>query len=254
MDQAMVRQLLGLRELLEVKSALIIEPHPDDNEVGAAGTVKILVDRGVKVTYLTATDGRAGSKSTAVSAQEVISTRRRERQEASLILGVEESYNLGFEDGGGWTEHQLMSVLVPLLRQFRPDLVMTVDPWTPYESHPDHIKTGKAVTAALISAESGVAFRGQGEPHSVPQVAFYGSAYPNTYVDVSEVWDAKMAAIKAHFSQFVADPQSDLYLNFFSAEAERLYQEHCGEGPGKAEAFKVLAAAQLHFFPDAVRS
>lgn len=257
MDQAMVRQILGLSDLLEVKSVLVIEPHPDDNEVGAGATVKEWLDRGVRVVYLTVTDGRCGSEDSRLSAEEMIEIRRRERQEANRLLGVQESYNLGFEDGGNWSEYQLMAVLVPLIRQFRPELLMTVDPWTPYESHPDHVKTGKGCTAALISAKSGIAFKGQGDPHNVPQVAFYGTAYPNTFIDVTRTWDVKVQALLAHRSQFQEDPRSALYLDFLSAEAERLFRDHGeprGDGGGRVEAFKVLAQLQLHFFPDAIHS
>lgn len=254
MERDVVRRMLGLPDLLEVKSVLAVEPHPDDNEVGAGATVKLLTSGGVRVVYLTVTDGRAGSEKPGMTAETMISTRRSERQDASRILGVEECYNLGFEDGGNWSEHHLMSVLVPLIRQFRPELLMTVDPWTPYESHPDHIKTGKAAAAALISAKSSIAFKGQGDPYDVPQVAFYGTAYPNTFVDVTATWEAKLAALRAHVSQFQHDPRSDLYLQFLTAEAERLYREHNAAEPGRIEAFKVLAQLQLHFFPDAVRS
>lgn len=254
MNRDMVRQMLNLPDLLEVPNALVIEPHPDDNEVGAAGTVKLWRDRGIPVVYLTITDGRAGSAEPGARADDMIQTRRRERQEANRLLGVQESYNLGFEDGGNWSEYQLSSILVPLLRQFRPALVMTVDPWTPYESHPDHVKTGKASLAALIAAKSAISYAGQGEPYDVPQVALYGSAYPNTWVDVTSTWDDKLAALKAHASQFVADPRSALYLQYLTAEAARLYQEKIGSGDGRAEAFKTLASLQLHFFPEAMHS
>lgn len=254
MDYEYVRQMLGLPSLLQVPSVMVVEPHPDDNEVGAGAVVKQWCDQGVVVTYLTVTDGRCGSEDDSVTADEMIRIRRAERQAANRLLGVRRSYNLGFEDGGNWSEHQVMQVLVPLIRQFRPALVMTVDPWTPYESHPDHVKTGKAVAAALIYAKNGVAFKGQGEPYSVQQVAFYGSAFANVFIDVSATWEAKLAAIKAHASQFDL-PTWPLLEGFWTTEAERLYHEHYdAEKAGRCEAFKVLASLQMHFFPDAVRS
>jgi LmbE family N-acetylglucosaminyl deacetylase len=206
------------------------------------------------VTYLTVTDGRCGSEDETIAVDEVIRVRRAERQAANRILGVKTSYNLGLEDGGPWTEYQAMQILVPLIRQFRPALVLTVDPWTPYESHPDHVKTGKAVAASLIYAKNGVAFRGQGAPWEVPQIAFYGSAYANVFVDVSTTWEIKLAAIKAHASQFDL-PTWPVFEQFFTTEAERLYHEHYdAKTLGRCEAFKVLTALQMHFFPDAVRS
>lgn len=259
MDYQTARQILGLPELMDVPSVLVVEPHPDDNEVGAGATVKRWCDKGTHVIYLTVTDGRAGGEmldasANATTKEDMIRTRRAERQSANRILGVEESYNLGFEDAGNWLEPQLISVLVPLMRQFQPALVMTVDPWTPYESHPDHVKTGKAVAAAVIYAKNALLYRDQGAPHDVPQVAFYGSAYPNTFVDVTSTWEDKLAAIKAHTSQF-DNASWPMLSEFFTSEAERYYQEHVGtEDRGRTEAFKVLTSLQLHFFPEAVRS
>lgn len=254
MDAQLVREMLGLPDMLDVPSALVIEPHPDDNEVGAGATVKLLRERNVRVIYLTVTDGGAGSEDSRQSSEELVRLRRTERQRASSLLGVEESYNLDFEDGGTWSEHQLMMTLVPLIRQFQPTLVMTVDPWTPYESHPDHIKTGKAVAAALIYSKNGVVARGQGAPFEVPLVAFYGSAYPNRFVEVTTTWQIKLEAMKAHASQFDT-PSWPLVSEFLTAEAKRLFHEHCDPNRvGYAESFKVLASMQLHFFPEAVRS
>ncbi len=249
-----MRQMLGLPSLLEIPSLLVIEPHPDDNEVGAGATIKRLTERGVHVAYLTVTDGRAGTEDPSVTAEEMVRIRMGERQRVNQLLGVEVSFNLGFEDGGDWSEHQLMMTLVPLIRQFRPAMVMTVDPWTPYESHPDHVKTGKAVAASLIYAKNGVALKGQGDPYDVPQIAFYGSAYPNQFIDVSDTWSNKLEAMQAHTSQFDL-PNWPLVSGFLTEEAARLYREHFGmEKTGYVEAFKVLSSMQLHFFPEAVRS
>lgn len=254
MQSISVRTMLGRPGLLEVPSVMLIEPHPDDNEVGAGGTVKLLTQIGVEVTYLTVTDGRLGSEDPAMTAEEMVRLRMGERQRVNQMLGVQQSYNLGFADGGEWSEHQLMQVLVPLIRQFRPALIMTVDPWAPYESHPDHIKTGKAVAAALIYSKNGIAFKGQGEPYAVPQIAFYGTSYPNTFIDVSETWHTKLDAMKGHASQFDL-PNWPLISGFLTSAAGALYREHYGtEREGYVEAFKLLAAEELHFFPDAMRS
>ncbi len=254
MDMGLIRQMLGLPELLDVPNALVIEPHPDDNEVGAGATVKLLTDRNIPVAYLTVTDGRLGSDDPGMTPEEMIRIRMGERQRVNQLLGVQNSYNLGFEDGGDWTESVLMQVLVPLIRQFRPALVMTVDPWTPYEAHPDHVKTGRAVASSLIYCSNGIYLKGQGEPWTVPQVAFYGSAYPNTYVDVTETWATKLEAMKTHTSQF-DNADWDLFSGFLTAEAERLYREHLDAVQnGYAEAFKVLSTRQLHFFPEAYKS
>lgn len=253
MEFALVRQMLGLPAMLEVPSIVAIEPHPDDNEVGAGATLALLAELSCRVVYITVTDGRAGSEDPHMTTEEMVATRSRERAQVNQMIGVSEAYCLNFEDGGDWSERDLMLALVPLLRRIRPAMVMTVDPWTPYESHPDHIRTGKAVATSLIYAKNGMVAKGQGDPVRIPQIAFYGSAYPNTTVDVTRTWQRKLDAIKAHTSQFDT-PEWPLISGFFTMDAEERFQrEHPGE-KGYAEAFKVLAAMQMHFFPDAVRS
>jgi LmbE family N-acetylglucosaminyl deacetylase len=55
-----LKQMLPMPKLEECKSLLCIQPHPDDNEVGAGGTIAKLVRQGCQVTYLTVTDGSKG--------------------------------------------------------------------------------------------------------------------------------------------------------------------------------------------------
>ncbi|MCY0877690.1 MAG: PIG-L family deacetylase [Firmicutes bacterium] len=249
-----IRQMLNLPALLDVPSVLAVEPHPDDNEVGAGATIKLLTERGARVWYVTVTDGRAGSEDKAVNPEELVAVRAEERAKVNQLLGISESYQLGFEDAGAWTERELTQALVPLIRRWRPAAVMTVDAWTPYESHPDHIKTGRAVSAAVIFAKNAVIQRGQGDPYEVPQIVYYGSAYPNTFVDVSATWETKLQAMRAHVSQFDT-PNWALLSQFLTEEATRLYREHYGSAKrGQVEAFKVLSSMQLHFFPEAMRS
>lgn len=249
------QKMLGLPDLLEVGSVLVVEPHPDDNEVGAGATIKLLTNREIPVIYVTVTDGGAGGAPKALSSEETIQIRHHERHAANRLLAVTASHNLGFPDGGSWTQHDLVLELVPLIRRHRPELVMTVDPWTPYEAHPDHVKTGHATaTAATVYADNALLLVTDHPPYSVPQVAFYGSAYPNRFVDVTTTWEHKLTAMQAHGSQFDT-PDWPLISTYLSSEGERLYHEHYDpDSKGYAEAFKVLSTRQLHFFPEAVRS
>ncbi len=251
MQYQQMRQLLGLPDLLEVRSVLAIEPHPDDNEVGAGATLRLLAEQGTTIVYVTVTDGRLGSEDPTVDPDELVRRRRQERQEANQIIGVSRHYSLDLADAGHWTERGLMKKLVRIMREVRPDLIMTVDPWTPYEAHPDHVKTGRAAATAMIYCKNGLFLRGQGEPVHIPQIAFYGSSFPNRFVSVTNTWPVKLAALKAHRSQF-DNSQWPLLSAYLTMMAETLGREHCGGG--YAEGFKVMADMALHFFPDAVRS
>lgn len=251
-----IRQVLGLPEVLEAKRVVCVQPHPDDNEVGAGGTIKTLTSKGCEVAYITVTDGRAGAGAggTAVVADELVTTRRAERMHAGAILGVGVQEELGFPDGGDYAIEDVTARLVALFRRLKPEIVMTVDPWMPYEAHPDHIKTGLAVARALQFCNNAILFPPEDQPPcEIPQVAFYGTSYPNTWVEVTPYWETKMSSLLAHKSQFDNEewPLLSMYFGYAAQELWRQYRKD-PEATGYAEAFKVLATRQLHFFPTAL--
>jgi LmbE family N-acetylglucosaminyl deacetylase len=268
-----VRRVLGLPDLLSVKRVVCVQPHPDDNEVGAAGTLIQLAQAGCEVVCVTVTDGRAGGAASVQEQDALVARRAAERIRAGQLCGVARQHAFTFEDAGDYEEAEVRRELIRVLRAERPDLVMTVDPWLPYEMHPDHVKTGLAAVRATVFAGNAAVMPEAGRPVLIPQVALYATSWPNTYVDVSAVWERKKAAILAHESQF-AGPEWELTWGYLDMEAQRLYQQFreqllvldrassgvsAGNGsaeaaPGRAEAFKVLALQQLHFFPQAVFS
>ena len=251
-----IRQALGLPDLLSVKRVICVQPHPDDNEVGAGGTIYTLHQRGCEVVYVTVTDGRAGAPDSTVNPDHLVHDRQREKMRAGQILGVSRQIDLGFPDGGSYYADEVAKQLVEIYREIRPDMVMTVDPWAPYEAHPDHQKTGMAVARALLFSNNTTMYPiVSAAPVDVPQVAFYATSYPNTFVDVTDSWDKKLASIQAHKSQF-DNPGWPVLSEYFRYQAREMYRQ-AKQDPatdGYAEAFKVLAARQLHFFPMAVFS
>jgi LmbE family N-acetylglucosaminyl deacetylase len=255
-----IQQLLGVKPIKDVRSVLCVQPHPDDNEVGMGGTVKYLSERGARVVFVTVTDGRYGASDTRVSPERLIQIRQNEKMAAGKLLGVHHHYDLGFEDNGDYSEREVTEALVSIIREEKPELVATVDPWMPYEAHPDHYKVGRAVAASVL-ASGNISFPSLGRPYMVPQVAFYSTSFPNAFVDVTDYWEVKMQAILAHKSQF-DHPEWPLLSQYFTYQAAKWKQmdpqqpsdstEH--QSPRLAEAFKVLSTRQLHFFPDAINS
>lgn len=252
-----IQRILGMKPLTDVKSVLCVQPHPDDNEVGAGGTLARLAANGCLVYYVTVTDGRYGGSESAVSAEALVRVRQAELRRAGEMVGVVHHHELSFEDLGNYSESDVMSALIPILRDKRPEAVMTVDPWAPYEAHPDHQKVGRAVAAAVLAANSSI-HADSGQPYNTPMVAFYATAYPNTYVDITDFWDVKLASILAHESQFAND-EWPLLVQYFEHQARQYYGAmQMAQGvaepltAGFAEAFKVLSPRQLHFFPAAL--
>ncbi len=254
METIPVKDLLPIPELTAARRLLVVQPHPDDAEVGAGATIAKLARDGAAIACLTVTDGRLGTEDPAVDPAELVRIRRREGEESARILGVAETYWLDFPDGGIMDPAQVRARITRVLRQFKPDALMVNDPWLPYEAHPDHRAVGlAALEACLFSGfphycpeqlkEEGLA------PHKVDQVALYLSAYPNTYVDVTATWDLKLEALRRHQSQF--NPGMLELLSFYLAAKAR--EQAQGRGFEMAEAFKVLTPTHLHCFEEAWR-
>ena len=242
---------LPVPDLLKAETLLVVQPHPDDMEIGAGATLARLSGVGANITCLTITDGSVGTYDPNVSSIDLTKTRQKETEQSAGILGINDLVWLDFIDGGNLPYEEVRAKITRVIRQTRPDAILVCDPWLPYEVHSDHIRTGLAAAEAGFLAgmphfcradlEDGL------EPHSVDIFAFYYTAYPNTFVDVSETWQFKMDAIDCHKSQFSKD-QAEMFKTFLT-----LKSRHHAEGRGceLVEALKVLSPLHLHIFEEA---
>lgn len=188
---------------------LVIVAHPDDIDFGSAGTVATFVDHGVEVVYGLVTDGDAGEPAE-YSPPELKEIRHSEQEAAGAIVGVHEIHWLGFHDGAVVADLDLRRAVSRLIRQVKPDLVITQSPVRDldriYASHPDHLATGEAVTSAVYpdarNAHSFPELLHEGYmPHSVPRLWLMASAEVNTHVDITDAMPRKIEALLAHHSQ-----------------------------------------------------
>jgi LmbE family N-acetylglucosaminyl deacetylase len=206
----------------QVDRALAVFAHPDDVDFGAAGTVARWVEAGTKVTYGVVTDGDAGGFDPAVAREEMPRIRRAEQQEAAAELGVSEVVFLGHRDGRLTPSWELRRQITRLIRQVKPQRVLTQSPVRNldriYASHPDHLATGEATLCAVYPdarnqfAHPDLVAEGL-DPHVVEEVWLMGGpadgrwAGPQGYgmvaVDVTEVVGRKLAALRRHASQMV---------------------------------------------------
>jgi LmbE family N-acetylglucosaminyl deacetylase len=257
----LAKDLIPIPDLEAAREVLCIQPHPDDLEIGAGATVAKLVKAGAHVTYVTVTDGGLGSIDLTTTRAKVAAIRRGEQERAAAGLGVTDLIWLGYPDAGAFPPMELREHLMDLIREHRPQAVLLPDPWLPYEAHPDHRAVGLVAAEAILFAgfptEESRGPRTKG--HDVGTVAFYFTAKPNTFVDVDQTWDQKLAAIKTHESQFNENTLAMFSLYFDvkareNAEAARKKATELG-GPAptmeKAEAFKVLTPIHLHVNVDA---
>jgi LmbE family N-acetylglucosaminyl deacetylase len=242
-------------DLLEARNVLAVQPHYDDNDIAAGGTLAALRERGARLHYVTVSDDLAGVLDTSLSDAEAGERLRREQLAAGALIGVEAQHWLGYPDAGDWDVFALRRDLVRLMRIVKPDLVLTCDPWLPYEMHRDHVRCGLAVAEAsclqaLPRIRTDPEVDAGYEPRTIAAVAFYWSAAPNTTVDVSRQRERKHRALDCYRAQFRDDELRGLH-----ALLERQERECARATPWRhAEAFKVLRPAQLHCNVDAARS
>lgn len=242
--------LLSLPKLEDCKSLLCVQPHPDDNEVGAGATIAKLSAKGCKVTYLTVTDGRMGSVDPKQDQTELVSIRKKEVEQSAELLGVSDTIFLNFRDGDYSDEKQLCKSIVAVIRQVKPEIVLTVDPFLPYEFHPDHRKVGMATAQACMfgAFPNFLPDEKTKDTWAVRGIAFHTTAYPNTFLNVDDTWDLKMKSLSLHKSQF--DAASLQRVGYYFDFKARGYAQ--GKGFTRAEAFKVLSPDCLHMFVDAI--
>jgi LmbE family N-acetylglucosaminyl deacetylase len=162
---------------------LVIMPHPDDAEFGAAGSVARWVKEGKEVIYIVCTSGDKGTEDINLKPQDLAVIREKEQQDAAKVLGVKE---------------------VVFLRY--PDTVITADPYRRYVWHRDHRITGQVVLDAIFPyardywAYPDLILEGL-LPHKVKEILFWASEDPNYCSDITDTFEIKLKALRCHKSQ-----------------------------------------------------
>jgi LmbE family N-acetylglucosaminyl deacetylase len=228
----------------DVRRALVITAHPDDVDFGAAGTVALWADAGVSVTYCVITDGDAGGFDPAVPRDQIAGIRQAEQRAAAKAVGAADVIFLGYPDGQLVVSLELRRDLARVIREVQPQRVVCQSAQRNmtriYASHPDHLAAGEAALCAVYpDARNPFTFPeiSDLEAWSVPETWVMGWDRANHYVDITESFDRKMAALHAHVSQHPEPDGLDEMVrgwNALNAEAGGLPEGHV------AEAFWVL--------------
>ncbi len=195
--------------------ALFFGAHPDDVELTSGGLAALLASHGHAVGIVDLTRGESASRGTAEE-------RAGEAAAAAVALGIAGRHTLALPDLGlDRHDPAQMRAIVACLREQRPRLVVAPDR---HDAHPDHIEASHLVARACYLA--GLArFPAPGERHRPERVLFalYRTSPPaHLVVDITPVWERRVAALAAHRSQMGdgAGPATYLTAPDFPAEVE----------------------------------
>ena len=197
---------------------LAIFAHPDDVELAVGGTLLKLKHLGYKTGALDVTRGDMGTRGT-------VEGRAEEAADASKILKLDVRENLGLPDGHVFADDESRAKLVRVLRRLKPKVIFTHQDNDPHPDH-NHIVQLVRESARLASMRRYDEETG-GEKIAVPIVAhniFSRLVAPSFVVDISDFLDEKIAAIRAHKSQFYdansTEPETRLTDKNFLAQLE----------------------------------
>lgn len=194
----------------EIKSVLVVSAHPDDSDFGASGTIATWVKQGIKVSYCICTNGDQGGEESGIPVEEMPMVRQREQRDAGAAIGVTDITFLNYRDGSLEPTIGLRKDIVRAIRIAQPDRMVIQSPERNWErigaSHPDHLAAGEAAIQAVYpDARNPFAFPDLLEsgfkPCRVKEVWITADAHPNHWVDVTDTFHMKMAALRAHVSQ-----------------------------------------------------
>ena len=189
---------ITLRRVESQKRLMLIFAHPDDESFGPGGTIAKYAAEGVAVHYVCATRGEAGTVEPKLlepfgrlaEDERTGALRENELHCASGKLGLAGLHFLGYRDSGmaptddpralvNADPDEVVRRLVQLIRDIKPQVVVTNDPFGGY-GHPDHIFIHHRATEAFHAAGDPARYPESGAPHR-PQ-KLYWTAFPRRWL------------------------------------------------------------------------
>jgi LmbE family N-acetylglucosaminyl deacetylase len=208
-------------DLSGVERVLVVTAHPDDVDFGAAGSIATWTEAGVEVTYCIVTDGDAGGFDPAVPRDQIGGIRRAEQTAAASMVGVSDLIFLGYPDGRLEPTIELRRDISRVIRQVRPNRVVTQSPERNYQriyaSHPDHLAAGEATLCAVYPdarnpyAHPELASAGF-EAWAVDEIWMMSGGGSDRYVDTTHVIDRKVKALMSHVSQMTNPERTEIMI------------------------------------------
>jgi LmbE family N-acetylglucosaminyl deacetylase len=225
--------------------ALVIVAHPDDADFGVAATLARWIRQGTVARLVCCTSGDAGADDPRTDPLELARRREAEQRAAAAVVGYESVDFLHRPDGALDNDLALREQLVRIIREFKPDAVLSMDPTViiherGFVQHVDHRMAGlAAVDAVYPASRNAMAFPhlviDEGlEPHTVTHLYLFFTDRPNTWIDVTDTLETKLAALREHVSQLRQPEELEGMLRGWSAESGKEI------GVAAAEGFRYL--------------
>jgi LmbE family N-acetylglucosaminyl deacetylase len=197
---------------------LVILAHPDDPEFFCGATIASWTNAGHQVAYCLITCGDKGTKDRYLTPQELCKKRQVEQLAAAEVLGVKQVRFMGYSDGYLEPDLNLRRDITRVIRQEKPDILVTCDPTTLFIdnnrlNHPDHRAAGLATLDAVFPAARDHLYfvelldEEKLEPHIVKEVWVSLTQHPNVVLDVTAFWETKILALQKHISQ-IEEPEA----------------------------------------------
>jgi LmbE family N-acetylglucosaminyl deacetylase len=229
------------------ESALAIVAHPDDIEFSCAGTLARWARQGTRLCYVLCTSGDVGIAESGMTKARATEIREEEQREAARIVGADDVVFLREPDGMLVATIELRKKLVREIRRFRPEVVICGDPtivWAgnDYINHPDHRASATAALDAVFPAagQPNLFEELQAEglsAHKPRKVYVTGWVQNELYVNITEMIDIKIAALRAHKSQ-MRDWDPEPRIKEWASERAK------GKEMQYAEAFRVVTLVE----------
>ena len=221
---------------------LAIGAHPDDAELCCFGTLVRCIGRGDSVVICSVTNGNQGHLK--IAPDELRLIRMAEAAKAAELIGATYS-TLDVDDMTlQSTDGSVQQKMTAMLCSVRPDVIITHDT---EDNHPDHIQTAQLVLRCLIQASLPQTDNPLTEKVTVYHMDRVGGGQfsPTHYVDITETYPLKSAALECHVSQLDLFEQETPRLNLL--RAMRIISEYRGLQCScqYAEAFRISDQQQV---------
>lgn len=224
---------------------MAVMAHPDDPDFSCGGTFAKWAAEGKEIIYVLFTRGDKGTSDPDMTPERLAAIREEEQRAAAKVLGVKDVIFLGHPDGEVEDTREGRGQVVKLIREFRPDILVTMDPFRRYVQHRDHRNAAiMAMDAVYPYARDRLSYPEHEQmglaPHKVGEIFIAGPEEPEFFIDIRDTFEKKVDALMCHRSQ-VGDDRA-AFVERLQRMARR-FTSSVPEGfePGKFESFRKIS-------------